>query len=146
MICGRYSPIICTRSCVPALTSGTMNRANALKAWCTRMADRKTLTDEQVAALREYTQSKTARAAWTKHEKRLKEHALYGVLGYTEGDEKPPDMEAVDQAGNPVATVTVAYRRGLDVPYLREKYPEIYAECEKWTPAISVKDARGDVT
>lgn len=88
-----------------------------------------------------YKTAKEAKSRWTAEEKAAKEELLED-LGYDPDDPKPAPLDVRDQeSGAPLCSVTVGSRKGLDIKYLRSKHPDIYAECEKWTYPISIKDA-----
>lgn len=85
-----------------------------------------------------YESVKGAKSALDKQEKALKAR-IYEALGYADDDTKPPELIAVNSDGEPVFQVKVSYRKGLDVKYLKETHPDIYAECEKNSPVRSIK-------
>jgi hypothetical protein len=88
-----------------------------------------------------YKTAKSAKSRWTAEEKAAKE-ALMEDLGYDPDDPKPVGLDAVDEeTGEPLFSVRVGSRKGLDIKYLKSKHPDVYAECEKWTYPISIKDA-----
>lgn len=88
-----------------------------------------------------YQVAKHAKSRWTAEEKDLKAQLL-AELGYDMTDEKPPSMDVVSRVtGHLVGSVTVGNRRGIDMKYFRESFPDVYAECERWTHPISIKDA-----
>lgn len=86
-----------------------------------------------------YRDAYDAKSRWTAEEKDAKAELLL-ALGYDPEDEKPPSAVFVDGAGEPVCEVKVGKRKGLDLKYLREKHPSVYAECEKWTHPISIRN------
>lgn len=100
-----------------------------------------TVGTEAVLKWKQYQQAFAARARWVAEEKRLKEELLI-ALGYDQDDEKPESVVAEDGGGQPVCKVTVGARKGLDTKYLRERHPDIYAECERWTHPISIRSAK----
>lgn len=88
-----------------------------------------------------YKTAKDAKSRWTAEEKAAKEELLED-LGYDPDDPKPAPIDVVDmETGEPICSVRVGSRKGLDIKYLRSKHPDVYAECEKWTYPISIKDA-----
>ena len=88
--------------------------------------------------LRAYEEARQNKAGWSKIESQLKRQILH-VLGYVYGDPKPAPLAVTDQSGTELGEVKVSFRKGLDIPYLKERYPDVYAECEKQSPAISLK-------
>lgn len=87
-----------------------------------------------------YKRAKEAKSRWTAEEKAAKEELL-DALGYDPEDEKPAPANVVNGEGEPIFVVRVGTRKGLDIKYLKNKHPDVYAECEKWTYPISIKDA-----
>lgn len=104
------------------------------------MTDRLTVGQETRDKWARYRTAQEAKSRWTAEEKAAKEELLL-ALGYDPDDSKPVGTDVVDAEGNPVCVVRVGSRKGLDIKYLKEKHPDVYAECEKWTYPISVKDA-----
>lgn len=78
-----------------------------------------------------------ARYKFEKAERELKRHIL-ASLGYEDGDPKPVPCVAVSPNDVPLVRVTVGQWRGLDTAYLKDKYPHIYAECEKVKPTLRI--------
>lgn len=60
-------------------------------------------------------------------------------LGYEAGDPKPEPCVAVSPTGHPVGRVTVGTYRNVDLTYLKDKYPQVYAECEKVKPTLIIR-------
>lgn len=87
-----------------------------------------------------YEQARLAKSSWTAEEKRLKARLLE-KLGYDQDEPKPSPVTAV-LAGEPVFEVRVGNRKGLDIKYLKEEHPDVYAECEKWTYPISIRSVQ----
>lgn len=104
------------------------------------MSDEVTADAETRKKWERYKTAKEAKSRWTAEEKAAKE-ALLEDLGYEPDDPKPVPTDVVDEDGTPVCSVRVGSRKGLDIKYLRSKHPDVYAECEKWTYPISIKDA-----
>lgn len=89
------------------------------------------VVSEEVALFwAKYENATRMRLHYTKDEKELKEKLLL-ALGYDEEDEKPVPCRAVNEYGTPLFQVDVGRWRGLDIKYLKDRYPEVYAECEK---------------
>lgn len=88
---------------------------------------------------RRYQTAKDAKSRWASEEKAAKAELLL-ALGYDPDDDKPVSADVVDGAGKPVCRVHVGSRKGLDINYLKARHPDIYAECEKWTYPISVRE------
>lgn len=88
---------------------------------------------------RRYQTAKDAKSRWTAEEKAAKADLLL-ALGYDPDDEKPAPADVVDGEGVPVCQVSIGSRKGLDINYLKAHHPDIYAECEKWTYPISVRE------
>lgn len=87
----------------------------------------------------DYLEARSAKSKWTAQEKYLKGQ-LVSLLGLG-GINRPPSMEIVDkETGVSVGRVAVGNRTSLDTKYLREKYPDIYAECERTGYTVSFKD------
>lgn len=87
-----------------------------------------------------YRTAKEAKSRWTAEEKAAKEELL-DALGYDPDDAKPAPADVVNGEGEPIFTVRIGSRKGLDIKYLRSKHPDVYAECERWSYPISIKDA-----
>lgn len=87
-----------------------------------------------------YIAAQTAKSAWVAEEKQAKTELL-AALGYEQGDEKPQPAEVYGLDGTHLGTVNTSDRKGLDIKYLKDRHPNIYAECEKWTHPISVRKA-----
>lgn len=87
-----------------------------------------------------YKAAKEAKSRWTAEEKAAKEELL-DALGYDPDDAKPQPADVVNGEGEPIFAVRIGSRKGLDIKYLKSRHPDIYAECEKWTYPISIKDA-----
>lgn len=105
------------------------------------MSDEIRADAETRAKWERYKTAKSAKSRWTAEEKAAKE-ALMEDLGYDPDDEKPAPLDAVDEeTGELLFAVRIGNRKGLDIKYLRSKHPDVYAECEKWTYPISIKDA-----
>lgn len=91
-----------------------------------------------------YKTAKEAKSRWTAEEKAAKEE-LMRDLDYDPDDPKPAPVDAVDEeTGETLFVVRIGNRKGLDIKYLKAKHPDIYAECEKWTYPISIKEAEHD--
>lgn len=101
--------------------------------------DRKTVGPDVVEKWRRYKTAKDAKSRWTAEEKAAKED-LMESLGYDPDDVKPVPTDVVDEDGEAVCVVRVGSRKGLDIQYLKSRHPDVYAECEKWTFPISVKE------
>lgn len=102
--------------------------------------DRLTVGQEAAKKWERYKTAKEAKSRWTAEEKSAKEELLV-ALGYDPEESKPVGTDVVDSDGDPVCAVRVGSRKGLDIKYLKERHPDVYAECEKWTYPISVKGA-----
>lgn len=90
-----------------------------------------------------YENATRMRLHYLKEEKELKEKLLL-ALGYDEEDEKPVPVTAVGYNDEPLFRVDVGRWRGLDTQYLKERHPEIYAECEKTRATRRLRAAKGD--
>lgn len=90
---------------------------------------------EQVSA--EYERAKNARIRWEGEESRLK-WKLLDLLGYTEEDAKPQPVR-VKAGTDALFEVRVGTWRGLNQKYLKETYPDIYAECEMSKATKTIK-------
>lgn len=95
---------------------------------------------EIIAEWERLVNARKALARWKVEEANAKE-AIFGFLGYDPDDPKPPSLLAVDDDGDPVFKVNSVSRRGVDVEYIKKRFPEVYAEAEKYTPAKTIKDA-----
>jgi hypothetical protein len=102
------------------------------------MTDEATATPEVRGLLASYLEAKQARAEWEADEKRLKAELL-DALGYDPEDPKPQPMDVVDDSGEAVVSVKVGTWRGMNFSYLKETYPDIYAECETSKATVSLK-------
>lgn len=89
-----------------------------------------------------YEQARLAKSSWTAEERRLKARLL-AKLGYVADDGKPAETTAV-LAGEAIFEVRVGHRKGLDIEYLKQHHPDVYAECEKWTYPLSIRSVQGD--
>lgn len=99
------------------------------------------ISDEISEKWERYETAREAKSAWTKEEKEAKE-ALLDALGYDPEDEKPLPLEVLDAHGGTVFEVRVGNRKGVDMKYLKDRHPDVYAESEKWTHPISIRAAR----
>lgn len=88
-----------------------------------------------------YKEAQQAKSAWTAEERQAKTELL-AALGYDPDDEKPQPAEVYGLDGTHLGNVGVSDRKGLDLKYLRDRHPNIYAECEKWTHPISVRQVK----
>jgi hypothetical protein len=101
--------------------------------------DRRTVDEATIEKWLRYKTARDAKSRWTAEEKAAKAD-LMDALGYDPDDTKPVPTDVVDESGEPVCSVRVGSRKGLDIQYLKSRHPDVYAECEKWTFPISVKD------
>jgi hypothetical protein len=85
-----------------------------------------------------YMTAKTAKSRWEAEEKAAKQDLL-NALGYEPDDDKPVPVEVYSLDGTHLGAVHVGNRKGLDMTYLRNTHPDIYAECEKWSHPLSVR-------
>ena len=104
------------------------------------MKDTYTIGNEAIDKWVRYRAAYRAKSRWAAEEKAAKEQLLL-ALGYDPDDEKPEPALFVDSGDAPICEVRVSRRKGLDITYLKEKHPEIYAECEKWSHPISIRPA-----
>jgi hypothetical protein len=102
------------------------------------VADERYAGNEVAALYASYTSVRSAKSRLEKQEKELREKLLLAA-GYTTDDPKPPDASVQGYDGSPMYQVKVSYRKGLDTAYFKDKYPEIYAECEKVSPVKQIK-------
>jgi hypothetical protein len=87
----------------------------------------------------DYQRAKESRARWEAEEKRLKEEILE-TLGYDPEDPKPTPMEIIDPiTGVVMFSVKVGTWRGMNFGYLKETYPDVYAECESSKKTLGIK-------
>lgn len=87
----------------------------------------------------DYQRAKEARARWQAEEKRLKTEILE-TLGYDGTEEKPTPLEVIDSiTGVVMFSVKVGTWRGMDFKYLKDRHPQVYAECEATSPTLSIK-------
>lgn len=86
-----------------------------------------------------YKEAQEAKAAWTAIEKDRKADLL-AELGYDPDDAKPTPVSVVGPDGQSLFEVRVGERRGLDVKYFKANYPDIFAESEKVSHPISVRE------
>jgi hypothetical protein len=102
------------------------------------MSDGREITDEISEKWERYETAREAKSAWTKEEKDAKADLL-DALGYDPEDEKPVPLEVLDAHGDTVFEVRVGNRKGIDMQYLKDRHPDVYAESEKWTHPISIR-------
>lgn len=88
-----------------------------------------------------YQKAQEAKSRWTAEEKEAKSDLL-ASLGYDPADGKPAGCEVFALDGTHLGSIAVGSRKGLDINYLRDRHPEVYAECEKTTFPISVKQPK----
>lgn len=103
------------------------------------------LVSEEVANFwAKYENATRMRLYYTKDERELKEKLLL-ALGYDDEDEKPVPCVAVQHSSRrSLFRVDVGRWRGLDIQYLKERYPEIYAECERTRATRRIRKADED--
>lgn len=89
-----------------------------------------------------YQNATRMRLHYTKDEQELKAKLLL-ALGYEEDEEKPVPCVA-EKNGQPLFRVDVGRWRGLDTKYLKERYPEVYAECEKTKATRTLREVKDE--
>lgn len=97
------------------------------------------ITTETVLLWTRYKTAQEAKAAWTAEEKAAKANLLL-ALGYDPTDPKPAPSEAVSKDGERLFEIKVGDRKGLDLPYFRDRHPDVYAECERVTHPVSIRE------
>lgn len=85
-----------------------------------------------------YTTAKKAKARWEEEEKKLKSELL-DELGYDEDDPKPEPVVVETLEGDEVFSVKRGTWRGLNQKYLKERHPQVYAECEASKATLTIK-------
>lgn len=85
-----------------------------------------------------YYTAKKAKARWQEEEDKLKAEMLE-ALGYDPDDPKPEPLIVEDEHGNEVFAVKRGTWRGLNQKYLKERHPEVYAECEASKATLTIK-------
>jgi hypothetical protein len=86
-----------------------------------------------------YRTAQGAKARWAAEEKEAKLDLL-AELGYDPEDEKPAPVTVEGEDGQPLFEVKVGERRGLDAKYLKANHPDVYAEAEKVSHPVSVRE------
>ncbi|MGW6260341.1 hypothetical protein [Streptomyces sp. NPDC055085] len=88
--------------------------------------------------LHDYDQARKARAAWEVREKETRQ-AILDALGYDPDDLTPEPLVVETADGGELFKVSVGQWRGLNQKYLKERRPDVYAECEMTKATLSVK-------
>lgn len=80
-----------------------------------------------------------AKSQWQAEEKAAKADLL-ADLGYDPEDKTPKPCEVFTDDGQPMFEVRIGDRRTLDTKYLKNVYPDVYAEAERISHPVSIKE------
>lgn len=95
-------------------------------------------TPALVEKVSRYNRAKAAASRWAQERDDLKDMILED-LGFDPDDPKPEPVSVEDEEGREIFAVNRGTWRGLNQKYLRERYPQIYAECEASKATLTIK-------